>query len=58
MSAQADMLARATEKRNASVATCMTFDGFVEVGSEGICTVGLYCTPRENVVFNMYVQES
>ena len=46
---QADMLQRATDKRNASVATCMSFDaGFVEALDEKKMVLTPWCETKES----------
>jgi prolyl-tRNA synthetase len=45
---QADMLQRATEKRNASVATCMSFDGFVEALDDKKMVLTPWCETKKS----------
>ena len=45
---QADMLARATEKRNASIVTCTSWDGFVEALDAKKMVLTPWCETKES----------
>ena len=45
---QADMLRRATEKRNAAVTTCMNWDGFVEALDQKKMILTPWCETKES----------